>query len=129
MRCGGSDQSQPKRQHQTIGTVAGPATNLGFPGREEWQSPHPWVGGRRLRSCRQNAQNWADISVGATFRNEENHRQIGLRLQAAILAAVIEQRLAGADVHAFDFADKQGVIAGGIFRGNTAGEMSEGVMD
>ena len=94
------------------------------------------VGGRRLLQCRQNAQNWADIRVGGTFRNEENGaagrriiEQIGLRLQAAILAAVIEQRLAGADVHAFDFADKQGVIAGRIFRGNIAGEMSEGVMD
>jgi len=50
-------------------------------------------------------------------------------LYAAILAAVIKQRLAGADVHAFDFADKQGVIAGRIFRGHIAGEMSEGIMD
>jgi hypothetical protein len=50
-------------------------------------------------------------------------------LQAAILAAVIEQRFAGADVHAFDFADKQGVIARGIFCDNIASEMSEGVVD
>ena len=42
---------------------------------------------------------------------------------------MVEQRLAGADVHAFDFADEQGVIARRIFRGNIAGEMSEGVMD
>jgi hypothetical protein len=50
-------------------------------------------------------------------------------LQAAVLAAVIKQGLAGADVHAFDFADKQGVIAGRIFRGNIASEVSEGIMD
>ena len=45
------------------------------------------------------------------------------------MAAVVEERLAGSEVHAFDFADEQGVIAGGIFRDDVAGEMRESVVD
>jgi hypothetical protein len=45
------------------------------------------------------------------------------------LAAVVEQRLARGEVHAFDFSDKQGVIARGIFGDDIAGEMSEGVLN
>jgi hypothetical protein len=42
---------------------------------------------------------------------------------------VVEQRLAGGEAHAFDFADEQSVIARGIFCDNVAGEMSEGALD
>jgi len=41
------------------------------------------------------------------------------------LAAVEKQRLAFAGFHAFDFADEDGVIAGGMFADDVAGEFGE----
>jgi len=47
------------------------------------------------------------------------------RGEAAVLAAMEEERLAIVAGHAFDFADEDGVIAGGMFRDEIAGEMGQ----
>jgi len=45
------------------------------------------------------------------------------------LAAVEEQRIALVEVHAFDFAEEDGVIAGGVIGGYVAGEFGESAIE
>ena len=48
--------------------------------------------------------------------------------EVAVLAAMIEERLACAAIHAFDFADEDGVVAGGMFGDDFTREVSERVV-
>jgi hypothetical protein len=52
----------------------------------------------------------------------------GLGREAAVLAAVKEQGIAFVAFHAFDCAEEDGVIAGGMFADNVAGEFGEGAV-
>ena len=56
-------------------------------------------------------------------------RQLVLRREAAVLAAVEEEGFAVVTFHTFDFAEKDGVIAGGVFGDDVAGEFSEGAVE
>src|ERR1700757_2426064 len=53
----------------------------------------------------------------------------GLRREAAVLAAVEDQRIAVVAFHAFDFAEEDGVIAGGMFGDDVAGQFGEGAIE
>lgn len=44
------------------------------------------------------------------------------------MAAMEEERLAFVAYHAFDFAEEDGVIAGGVFADDVAGEFGEGAV-
>ena len=48
--------------------------------------------------------------------------------EAAVLASVIKERLAIAAIHIFDFADKYGVVTGGMFGDDFTGEVGERIV-
>jgi len=51
-----------------------------------------------------------------------------LRREAAVLAAVEEQRITVVAFHAFDFAEEDGVITGRVLADYVAGEFGEGAV-
>ena len=52
-------------------------------------------------------------------------QEADLRGEAAVLAAMEEERFAVVAGHAFDFAEEDGVVAGGMFGDEVAGEMGQ----
>jgi hypothetical protein len=50
-------------------------------------------------------------------------------LEAAVLATVVEERFAIAQIEGFHFTDEDGVVAGRVLRDHVAGEMSQGVFE
>src|SRR5260370_6888042 len=50
-------------------------------------------------------------------------------VEAAVVPAEVEERLAIVDFDAFDFGDKDGVIAGDVGSDDVAGEVHQGVVE